>query len=118
MFASYLLSVKPLIATKIAMFASYLLSVKPLAVATPQPSVTKAPVTKVNPAPPPPARPTLRLRTPNSPPHRRPQAAKKIIVAAVEEDEEEEEPESSNYRVTPKEPQAAAARLQIPPKPS
>jgi hypothetical protein len=38
------------------------------------------------------------------------------FVAAVEEDEEEEEPESSNYRVTPEEPQAAAARLQIPPE--
>jgi hypothetical protein len=40
------------------------------------------------------------------------------LVAAAEEDEEEEEPESSNYRVMPEEPQAASARLQVPPKPS
>jgi hypothetical protein len=32
------------------------------------------------------------------------------------EAEEEEEPESSNYRVTPEEPQAATTRLQIPSK--
>jgi hypothetical protein len=36
------------------------------------------------------------------------------LVIAAEEDEEEEEPESSNYRVTSEEPQAAVARLQIP----
>jgi hypothetical protein len=40
------------------------------------------------------------------------------FVAAVEEDEEEEEPESSNYRVTPEEPQAAALAFRFPPKPS
>jgi hypothetical protein len=34
----------------------------------------------------------------------------------VAEAEEEEEPESSKYHVMPEEPQAAAARLQIPPK--
>jgi hypothetical protein len=45
-------------------------------------------------------------------------AEKDDFVAAAEEDEEEEEPESSNYRMTPEEPQAATARLQIPPKPS
>jgi hypothetical protein len=38
------------------------------------------------------------------------------FVAAAEEDEEEEEPESSNYRVMPEKPQAAAAHLQIPPE--
>jgi hypothetical protein len=45
-------------------------------------------------------------------------AEKDDFVATAEEDEEEEEPESSNYRVTPEEPQATAARLQIPPKQS
>jgi hypothetical protein len=35
------------------------------------------------------------------------------FVAAAEEDEEEE-PDSSNYRVTPEEPRAAAVRLQVP----
>jgi hypothetical protein len=40
------------------------------------------------------------------------------LVAAAEEDEEEEEPESSNYHVTPEEPQAAPARVQVPPKAS
>jgi hypothetical protein len=43
-------------------------------------------------------------------------AEKDDFIAAVKEDEEEEEPESSNYRVTPEETQAAAARLQIPPE--
>jgi hypothetical protein len=38
-------------------------------------------------------------------------AEKDDLVAAVEEDEEEEEPESSNYHVTPEEPQAAPARV-------
>jgi hypothetical protein len=45
-------------------------------------------------------------------------AEKGDFVAAAEEEEEEEEeeePDSSNYRVTPEEPQATAARLQIPP---
>jgi hypothetical protein len=42
-------------------------------------------------------------------------AEKDDFVAATEEDEEEEEePDSSNYRVMPEEPQAAAARLQVP----
>jgi hypothetical protein len=40
-------------------------------------------------------------------------AEKDDIVA---EAEEEDDPESSNYRVTPEEPQVAAARLQIPSK--
>jgi hypothetical protein len=41
---------------------------------------------------------------------------KGCFVAEAEEGEaeEEEEPESSNYRVTPEDPQAAATRLQIP----
>jgi hypothetical protein len=43
-------------------------------------------------------------------------AEKDDFIAAAEEDEEEEEPESSNYRVTPEDPQAAVARLQIPPE--
>jgi hypothetical protein len=37
-----------------------------------------------------------------------------LVAAAEEDDEEEEEPDSSNYRVTPEEPQAAAIRLQVP----
>jgi hypothetical protein len=37
-----------------------------------------------------------------------------LAPAAEENEEEEEEPDSSNYRVTPEEPQAAAIRLQIP----
>jgi hypothetical protein len=42
-------------------------------------------------------------------------AEKDDFVAAAEEDEEEEEePDSSNYCVTPEEPQVAAARLQVP----
>jgi hypothetical protein len=45
-------------------------------------------------------------------------AEKDDFVTEVEEEEEEkeeeEEPESSNYHVTPEEPQAATARLQIP----
>jgi hypothetical protein len=42
-------------------------------------------------------------------------AEKDDLAAAAEEDEEEEEePDSSNYRVTPEEPQAAATRLQVP----
>jgi hypothetical protein len=45
-----------------------------------------------------------------------PGAEKDDFVAAAEEDEEEEEPESNNYRVTPENPQAAAACLQIPPR--
>jgi hypothetical protein len=45
-------------------------------------------------------------------------AEKDDFVAAAEEDEEEEQPDSSNYRVTLEEPQDAAARLQILPKPS
>jgi hypothetical protein len=45
-------------------------------------------------------------------------AEKDDLVAATEEDEEEEEPESSNYRVTPEEPQAAALAFRFPPKPS
>jgi hypothetical protein len=44
-------------------------------------------------------------------------AEKNDFVTATEEDEEEEEPESGNYHVTPEEPQAATARLQIPPPP-
>jgi hypothetical protein len=43
-------------------------------------------------------------------------AQKNDFVATAGEDEEEEEPESSNYRVTLEEPQATAARLQIPPE--
>jgi hypothetical protein len=43
-------------------------------------------------------------------------AEKNDFVTATEEDEEEEEPESGNYHVTPEEPQAATARLQIPPE--
>jgi hypothetical protein len=39
-------------------------------------------------------------------------AEKDDFVTAAEEDEEEE-PDSSSYRVTPKEPQAAAVRLQV-----
>jgi hypothetical protein len=42
-------------------------------------------------------------------------AEKDDLVAAAEEDEEEEEePDSSNYCVTPEEPQVAATRLQVP----
>jgi hypothetical protein len=41
-------------------------------------------------------------------------AEKDDFVTEVEEEEEEKEPESSNYHVTPEEPQAATARLQIP----
>jgi hypothetical protein len=37
-----------------------------------------------------------------------------LTPAAEENKEEEEEPDSSNYRVTPEEPQDAAIRLQIP----
>jgi hypothetical protein len=37
-----------------------------------------------------------------------------LAPAAEENEKEEEEPDSSNYRVTPEEPQAAAIRLQIP----
>jgi hypothetical protein len=41
-------------------------------------------------------------------------AEKDALAAAAEEDEEEEEePDSSNYRVTPEEPQAAAIHLQV-----
>jgi hypothetical protein len=42
-------------------------------------------------------------------------AEKDNLVAAAEEDEEEEEePDSSNYHVTPENPQAVATRLQVP----
>jgi hypothetical protein len=37
-----------------------------------------------------------------------------FVVAAEENEEEEGEPDSSNYRVTPEEPQATAARLRVP----
>jgi hypothetical protein len=37
-----------------------------------------------------------------------------LAPAAEENEEEEEEPDSSNYRMTPEKPQAAAIRLQIP----
>jgi hypothetical protein len=43
-------------------------------------------------------------------------AEKEDFITATEEDEEEEEPESSNYRVTPEEPQATTTRVQIPPE--
>jgi hypothetical protein len=46
-------------------------------------------------------------------------AEKDDFVSEAEEEEEEEEEEDSecsNYRVTPEEPQAATARLQIPPE--
>jgi hypothetical protein len=39
-----------------------------------------------------------------------------LATAAEEDEEEEDEPDSSNYRVRPEEPQAAAARLQVPAK--
>jgi hypothetical protein len=41
---------------------------------------------------------------------------KYCFVAEAEEEEEEEDPESSNYRVMPEDPQAAATCLQIPTK--
>jgi hypothetical protein len=37
-----------------------------------------------------------------------------FVIAAEEDEEEEEEPDNNNYRVTPEEPQAAAARLRVP----
>jgi hypothetical protein len=37
-----------------------------------------------------------------------------FVAAAEENEEEEEEPDNSNYRVTPEEPQAAVAHLQVP----
>jgi hypothetical protein len=37
-----------------------------------------------------------------------------LAIAAEENEEEEEEPDSSNYHVTPEEPQATAIRLQVP----
>jgi hypothetical protein len=46
--------------------------------------VTKPPAMKANPAPPPPARPALRLRTPNSLPHRQPQAPKKMTSSLLQ----------------------------------
>jgi DNA repair exonuclease SbcCD ATPase subunit len=36
-----------------------------------------------------------------------------LVAVAEEDEEEEEEPDSSNYRVTPEEPQAAATHLQV-----
>jgi hypothetical protein len=41
-------------------------------------------------------------------------AEKDALAAAAEGDEEEEDPDSSNYRVMPEEPQAAAVHLQVP----
>jgi hypothetical protein len=43
----------------------------------------EAPATKANAAPPQPARPALRLRIPNSPPHHRPQAPKKMTSSLL-----------------------------------
>jgi hypothetical protein len=96
--------------------ASYLPSVKPLAVTAPPPSVPKPPATKANPALPPPAPPAHCPRALSSlTPPSATGAEKNALAAAAEEDEEEEEePDSSNYRVMPEEPQAAAIRLQVP----
>jgi hypothetical protein len=49
--------------------------------AAPRPSVTKTLMTKANPAPPPPARRVLRLRTLVNPPHCRQRAPKKTILS-------------------------------------